>query len=1388
MWESDADLARDLDEMAAVGARWVRLDLNWSAIEPTRGSFSWSNADRVVNAATGRGFNIVAILHTAPAWARAPGTDNQFYPPTDPTEFANYAGRTVARYSSKIKVWEVGNETNTQRFWHPAPDAPAYTRLLKLTYTAIKQADAGATVVSGGLSPAVDAADGSTISPPTFLRLIYENGGRGSFDAVGIHPYSFPARPIDPTTANWNTFHRMPLLYDLMLRNGDGDKKLWITEFGAITGTAPGAVSETGHAAIITDAFRAMAQMPFVGGPMFVYSIRDDGTDPASVEDNFGLLRRDFSPKASRAAYQRVAAICAGTPAASLSIGDASVAEGDTGTTNATFTIARVGDSTGTSSVRYAMADATATAGADFVAVAPTSVTFGPGETTKTVSVSVNVDLDAEPDETFLVNLSSPTGATISDDSGLGTIKNDDGPPTLGINDVALPEGNSGTTPAAFAVSRTGNTTGTSSVQYSTADGTATAGADYVAVAPTTLTFAPGEITKTLAVTVNGSLGTEADETFLVKLSSPVGAAISDDTGVGTIINDDDVRSFVSVSDMTVPEGGLVDSSASFTVTRSGIITGSASVQYAITDGTATAGSDYSSAATGAIEFAAGQTTKTVPFTVLADLINEPNETVVLALSSPLGVSLADAQGVATIADDDILLGLLDTPGPATFLAISDVLLTEGSEGTTGATFTIARTGLTTGTSSVQYATVDGTATAASDFTGIAATTLSFAAGETAKTVTVNVSGDNVAEPRETFSIKLSSPSGATIADDTGLATVFDDDVLPTIGIGDASVTEGNSGATTATFTITRSGVSVGSSSVRYATAPGTASAESDFIGVSATTVTFGPAETTKTLSVSVKGDTVAEAAETLSVRLSSPVGATISDDTGTATIFDDDAPATVAVSDVATPVASDSDTWAIFSVTRSGNTTGTSSVKFATAAGTATEGTDFVPVAPTTIAFAEQEMFKIVTIQVKAHDPKPDETFALTLSSPTGAAIADGQGGAQVLPAPVPTPPPVGARYNALTPARILDTRSGNGAPAAPLGPNAAVDLQVTGRGGVPASGVSSVVLNVTATQPTAASSLTAFPTGEARPVGANLSFVTNQTVPNLVVVKVGTGGRVSLYNAAGTVHVIADVAGWYDAGTATSGARYNPLTPARLLDTRSGNGAPAAALGPGATLDLQVTGRGGVPATGVSAVVLNVTVTQPSAYSFLTVFPTGQPRPSASNLNFITGQTVPNLVLAKVGAGGKVSLYNALGTAQVIADVAGWYDTGTATSGARYTPLSSSRLLDTRSGNGAPAAALGSGTTLDLQVTGRGGVPATGVSAVVLNVTVTQPSAYSFLTVFPTGQPRPGASNLNVVPNQSATNAVMAKVGAGGKVSLYNALGTAHVIVDVVGWYDAG
>jgi uncharacterized protein YkwD len=379
---------------------------------------------------------------------------------------------------------------------------------------------------------------------------------------------------------------------------------------------------------------------------------------------------------------------------------------------------------------------------------------------------------------------------------------------------------------------------------------------------------------------------------------------------------------------------------------------------------------------------------------------------------------------------------------------------------------------------------------------------------------------------------------------------------------------------------------------------------------------------------------------------------------------------------------------------------------------------------------------------------------------------------------------PPGGGRYHPLTPSRLADTRTAGG----PVGPGGVTTVQVSGRAGVPASGVSAVVVNLTATEPTAPGYLTVFPAGQPVPVAANLTFAPGQTVANLVVTTLGSGGQLSIRNAAGSVHVVVDVAGWYDTGTATSGGRFHPTPAQRILDTRAGTGNPAAPIGPGASVVLQASGRGGLPSTGVSAVVLNLTATQPTAPGYVTVFPTGEPAPVAVNLTFGAGQTVSNVVVAKLGQGGRVSIYNAAGTTHLVADVAGWYDDGSDPSGTRFHPISQSRVLDTRTGIGAPAGPAGQGATLAVQVAGQAAVPSTGVSAVVLTVTAVDPTAAGWLTVFPAGEPLPLAANLTFAPGQTVPNLVVVKVGAGGKVAINNALGSTHVVADVAGWYDAG
>ena len=224
---------------------------------------------------------------------------------------------------------------------------------------------------------------------------------------------------------------------------------------------------------------------------------------------------------------------------------------------------------------------------------------------------------------------------------------------------------------------------------------------------------------------------------------------------------------------------------------------------------------------------------------------------------------------------------------------------------------------------------------------------------------------------------------------------------------------------------------------------------------------------------------------------------------------------------------------------------------------------------------------------------------------------------------------------------------------------------------------------------------------------------------------------------------------------------ATFHGLSPARLLDTRPGSPTIDGTFSGGGkvasdtSINVTVIGRGGVPATGVTSVALNVTVTDPTNVGYLTVFPAGQPRPTASNLNFIPGQTIPNMVIVGVGASGQVSIYNSSGLSHVIVDVLGWFPGASA-----FAAVNPARLADSRvgfptidgafSGFGAVAA----NTSIDIAVTGRGSVPATGTGAVALNVTVTGATVAGYLTVYPAGTTRPTASNLNFVPGQTIPN----------------------------------
>ncbi len=356
------------------------------------------------------------------------------------------------------------------------------------------------------------------------------------------------------------------------------------------------------------------------------------------------------------------------------------------------------------------------------------------------------------------------------------------------------------------------------------------------------------------------------------------------------------------------------------------------------------------------------------------------------------------------------------------------------------------------------------------------------------------------------------------------------------------------------------------------------------------------------------------------------------------------------------------------------------------------------------------------------------------------------------------------GPSFQAIAPARIMDTRSGAGTTASPLGAGETRALQVAGQADVPPDAVA-VALNLTVTEPTAATYLTVWPAGAPQPTASNVNVIAGQTVANMVTVGLGAGGQIDLYNFLGDAHVVVDVTGWYADG-------FAPVVPVRVVDTRSGLGGPTFQAGESRDIDLAAAG---VPA-GATAVVANVTVVNASASTYVTAWPSGATMPTASNLNVVPGQTVPNMVTVGLGTGGRVSLFNYTGTADLVVDVAGWYTGG-------FHAVTPTRIADTRGGQ--CGVRLGPGETRQVAVTGLAGVPAGSAGAVALNVTVVNPTASTYLTVWPSGTPQPTASNLNALVG-TVPNMVTTGIGADGRVSVFNFAGTADVLIDVAGWFD--
>ncbi len=634
----------------------------------------------------------------------------------------------------------------------------------------------------------------------------------------------------------------------------------------------------------------------------------------------------------------------------------ASVSEGGT---NVVLTVNRSGGLTNTVTVDYATADVSATAGSDYTSAAGT-LTFTNGVTSKTITIAIADDSAIETNETFKVNLSNATGGAtiISPTNTVVTIVENDSSISFSTNAVSVAENGALT----LTVTRAGGTAGTVSVEYLTIDGTATAGTDFTNTSGT-LTFTNGQVSRTITVPLINDGSVEGDEAFSIAITNASsGAVLGSYTNVAVTLRDNDSIFNFSTNAVTTSES---TSALTLTVLRTGGTVGAATVRYtASTNGTATSGVDFK-ALSGTLSFAAGETTKTITLAPINDTTVETNETLTVTLDNPTGESAVGTNDVVTvtITDNDSLIGF-ESATASVNEAATTVSLTVVRSGTLSLTNTIAYTFKTGSAGTADYRGTNGV--------------LTFAPGETNKTISATILDDSLVESNETFQVMLSAPTGGAAITGTNTATVT---IVETdIGLAFAAATYNVSeGATNLTLTVNRSGATNGTATVDYATADLSATAGVDYTSATGT-LTFTNGVATQTITVPITEDTEVETNETFRVTLSGVTGGFILGSTNSiVTILENDATVAfttnaVSVSEVATNVT--------FTVVRTGGTNTTMTVEYITRDSSATDGNDFTAAAGTVTFNPGQKTQTISVTLLPDTTVEGDETFSISLTN----------------------------------------------------------------------------------------------------------------------------------------------------------------------------------------------------------------------------------------------------------------------------------------------------------------------------------------------------------------------------------------------------------------------
>ena len=685
----------------------------------------------------------------------------------------------------------------------------------------------------------------------------------------------------------------------------------------------------------------------------------------------------------------------------SFSIADAEATEGG----KVTFTVNRAGAEDNVASVKIATAadsgdDVNAASTSDYTAIATAqTLNFAKGVASQTVEVQTTQDDLFEPDETFKAVLSAPaladgdpgTGVSIESGKGtaIGTITNDDTEPSFAVADASASEGDAIT----FTVTRSGAMDNVVSVKWNTkadsSDGANAASAsDYTAVtAARPLTFAKGAATQTFTVATTEDNLDEDDETFLVELTEAVGGTITDAEATGTITDDDDAPSGITLSvDTNGSTAGtpstVAEDAGATVVTVTATVNGTTryveaqTVEVSVADGTAASPADYAAVSNFNITIAAGGASQTGSFTVtpVDDDLDESNETI-------------DVTGtLSSVTVTKATVTFTDTDDPVSF-SIADAEATEGGK----VTFTVSRAGAGDNVVSVKIATAadsgdDVNAASTSDYTAIAtAQTLNFAKGVASQTVEVQTTQDDLFEPDETFKAVLSAPAladgdpgtGVSIESGKGTAigTITNDDTEPSFAVADASASEGDA----ITFTVTRSGAMDNAVSVKWntkaATGAGAASTTDYTAMTTATQLDFAKGVSRQTFTVATTEDVLHEGNETFLVELTEPAGGTIATAEATGTINDDDAAPTGITLTVSPATVGEGAGETEITVTATVNGTtryvDAKTVTVSVGGGTAISGTDYVAVANFDITIAAGDASKIGTFDLT---PKQDE------------------------------------------------------------------------------------------------------------------------------------------------------------------------------------------------------------------------------------------------------------------------------------------------------------------------------------------------------------------------------------------------------------------------------